>query len=56
MFWDRLPQPKLFRTLRFRLAGTFLFIFAAVLALVAIAGTTNLNHVLENQSNQTLAG
>jgi len=54
MFWDRLPQPKLFRTLRFRLAGTFLFIFAVVLALVAVAGTTNLNHVLENQSNQTL--
>ena len=32
----------------------FLFVFALVLALVAIAGTTNLNHVLENQSTQTL--
>jgi heavy metal sensor kinase len=54
MFWDRFPQPKLFRTLRFRLAGTFLFLFALVLALVAVAGTTNLNHVLENESVQTL--
>jgi len=54
MFWDRFPQPKLFRTLRFQLAGTFLFIFALVLVLVAIAGTTNLNHVLDVQSTQTL--
>ncbi len=54
MFWDRLPQPKLFRTLRFRLAGTFLFLFALVLVLLAIAGTSNLNHILETQSDQTL--
>ena len=54
MFWDRFPQPKLFRTLRFRLAGMFLLMFALVLGLLAIAGTTNLNHVLENQSTQTL--
>jgi heavy metal sensor kinase len=54
MVWDRFPQPKLFRTLRFRLAGTFLVLLAFVLLLVAIAGTTNMTHVLENQSNQTL--
>jgi heavy metal sensor kinase len=54
MFWDRFPQPKLFRTQRFRLAGTFLLIFAFVLLLVAVAGTTNLNQVLDNQSIQTL--
>jgi heavy metal sensor kinase len=54
MFWDRFPQPKLFRTLRFRLAGMFLLIFALVLAFVAIAGTTNLNRVLENESKETL--
>jgi hypothetical protein len=54
MFWGRFPHPKLFRTLRFRLAGTFLVLLAFVLMLVAIAGTTNMTHVLENQSNQTL--
>jgi heavy metal sensor kinase len=54
MSWDRFPQLKLFRTLRFRLAGTYLFIFAVVLVLVAIAGTTNLNHILESESVQTL--
>lgn len=54
MFWDRFPQPKLFRTLRFRLAGMFLLIFALVLVLVAFAGTTNLNHILESQSKESL--
>jgi heavy metal sensor kinase len=54
MFWVRFRQPKLFRTLRFRLAGTFLLLLALVLALFAIAGTTTLNYILENQSNQTL--
>ena len=54
MFWDRLPQPKLFRTLRFRLAVTFLVPFALVLAFLAIAGTATLNYILENQSRQTL--
>jgi heavy metal sensor kinase len=54
MFWDRFPQAKLVRTLRFRLAGTFLVLLAFVLALVAIAGTTTLTHILANQSNQTL--
>jgi len=54
MFWDRFPQLKLVRTLRFQLAGTFLFMFALVLLLVAVAGTTNLNHILETQSTVTL--
>ena len=54
MFWDRIPQPKLFRTMRFRLAGTFLLLMALVLLIVAIAGTETLTNVLENQSNQTL--
>jgi heavy metal sensor kinase len=54
MFWGRLPQLKLFRTLRFRLAGTFLVLLALVLTLVAIAGTATLNYILENQSRQTL--
>jgi heavy metal sensor kinase len=54
MFPVRLPQPKLFRTLRFRLAGTFLILFGVVLVLLAIAGTTTLRHILENQSTQTL--
>ena len=54
MFWDRLPQPKLFRTMRFRLAGTFLLLMALVLLIVAIAGTETLTNVLENQSNQAL--
>ena len=54
MFWDRFPQPKLFRTLRVRLAGTFLALLAFVLALFAFAGTTTLNYILESQSNETL--
>jgi heavy metal sensor kinase len=56
MFFDRLRQPKLFRTLRFRLAGTFLGLLAFVLAVVAIAGTTLLNVILENQSKLVLLG
>jgi len=56
MFWDRFPQTKIFRTLRFRLAGTFLTLFSLVLALVAITGTSLLNYILETQSTQTLQG
>ena len=54
MFWDRFPQPKLFRTLRFRLAGTFLVLMALVLALVAIVPTETLSTVLENERNQSM--
>ncbi len=56
MPWGRLPQPKLFRTLRFRLARTFLGLLALVLALLAVAGTTTLNYILESQSSQLLLG
>jgi heavy metal sensor kinase len=56
MFWHRLPRLKVFRTLRFRLAGTFLVPFALVLALLAMAGTATLNYILENQSKQVLLG
>jgi heavy metal sensor kinase len=56
MLWDRIPQPKLFRTLRFRLAGSFWGLVALMLALIAVAGTTLLNYILDNQSNQVLLG
>jgi heavy metal sensor kinase len=54
MFWEKFPRAKLIRTLRFRLAGTFMVLLAMVLALVAITGVITLKGILETQSNQTL--
>ena len=45
---------RVFRTLRFRLASTFLLLLTLVLILVGIVGTTTLRNLLENQSNQAL--
>lgn len=46
-----LTRIKLFRTLRFQLAGTFLLLLVTVLAIVGFAGTRNLRDVLEEQSH-----
>ena len=55
MTWKKLHDVRpLFRTLRFRLASTFLLLLTAVLAVVGFAGTHTLSTVLENQSEQTL--
>ncbi len=54
MGWENVPQLKFFRTLRFRLASTFLLMLGLVLAMVGIAGTVTLKKILENESNQTL--
>ena len=54
MGWDSVPQLKFFRTLRFRLASTFLLMLALVLAMVSIVGTTTLRKILESESNITL--
>ena len=52
MFRRRVRQ--FFRTLRFRLAGTFLLLLAAVLAVVGLVGTKTLQSIVETQSEQTL--
>jgi heavy metal sensor kinase len=52
--WKKLLDLKLFRTLRFRLAATFLCVLAAVLLVVGIFGTAMLRSVLENQSEDEL--
>jgi heavy metal sensor kinase len=55
MVWKKLDRIRpLFRTLRFRLASTFLFLLTAMLGLVGVVGTTTLRTVLANQSEQTL--
>lgn len=54
MFWKRLRSVKLFRTLRFRLASTFLVLLAVVLAIVGVVGTSTLRSLLETQSEQIL--
>jgi len=54
MLWEKLRQVRFFRTLRFRLASTFLLLLTLVLAIVGIVGTTTLNTILENQSEQVL--
>jgi heavy metal sensor kinase len=48
------PQLRLFRTLRFRLASTFLLLLAAVIVLAGIAGTTLLKSVLNTRTEQAL--
>ena len=54
MFWKKLHDVKLFRTLRFRLASTFLLLLAGVLGVVGIVGTQTLRTILENQSEAAL--
>jgi heavy metal sensor kinase len=49
-----LPQLRVFRTLRVRLAGTFLLLLAVVLVLTGIAGTTLLRSVVNTRSEQSL--
>lgn len=46
----RFARPKLFRTLRFQLASTFLLLLVTVLAIFGFASTRNLKNVLEEQS------
>lgn len=52
--WKKRLDLKLFRTLRFRLAATFLSVLAAVLLIVFIFGTATLRTVLDNQSEDEL--
>jgi heavy metal sensor kinase len=52
MFSRRLR--KVFKTLRFRLASTFLLLLTLVLTLVGFEGTKTLQTILENQSEQAL--
>ena len=54
MAWAKVHRLRLFRTLRFRLASTFLSLLIAVLTVVGFFGTTTLRSVLENQSEQAL--
>jgi heavy metal sensor kinase len=55
MGWKKLHQIRpLFRTLRFRLASTFLLLLTAILGVVGVVGTQTLRTILENQSEQTL--
>jgi len=49
-----LARLKLFRTLRFRLASTFLGLLVIILAIVGYVGTVSLRHVLEDQSEDEL--
>src|ERR1700756_3145191 len=52
--WKKRTEVKLFRTLRFRLAATFLCVLVALLLIVGIFGTATLRTVLENQSEDEL--
>jgi heavy metal sensor kinase len=54
MRWENFPQLKFFRTLRFRLASTFLVLLAIVLAVVGIVGTKMLESVIETRNEQVL--
>lgn len=54
MRWDNIPQLKFLRTLRFRLASTFLALLAIVLTVVGIVGTKMLESVLETRNEQVL--
>ncbi len=56
MAFRRLSVIRFFRTLRFRLAATFLLLLAAVLAIMGFLATKNLNEILENQSEVQLNG
>ena len=50
----RLRHVKLFRTLRFRLASTFLVLLGLILAVIGYAATATLRSVLESQSEDEL--
>ncbi len=54
MLWKKWGHVRFFRTLRFRLAATFLLLLIAVLAVVGFVGTRTLRTVLENQSEDEL--
>lgn len=54
MLWKKLREVRFFRTLRFRLASTFLLLLTLVLVIVGIVGTTTLNSILDNQSEEVL--
>jgi heavy metal sensor kinase len=54
MLRGKLRQVRFFRTLRFRLAATFLLLLTAVLAVVGFVGTKTLRTVLDNQSEDSL--
>ncbi|MBV8828131.1 MAG: HAMP domain-containing protein [Acidobacteriaceae bacterium] len=52
--WKRVRSIKLFRTLRFRLASTFLLLMTIILAVVGYFATATLRSVLESQSEDEL--
>jgi heavy metal sensor kinase len=54
MLWKKPHKVRFFRTLRFRLASTFLLLLAGILAVVGFVGTTTLRTILANQSEQVL--
>ncbi|HEX4165604.1 MAG TPA: ATP-binding protein [Bryobacteraceae bacterium] len=56
MSFRRIPSLRFFRTLRFRLASTFLLILTALLAIMGWVSTTALRTVLATQSENQLSG
>jgi heavy metal sensor kinase len=54
MRWHDIPQIKVVRTLRFRLASTFMLLMGVVLALSGFAVTATLRFVLNSSSEQIL--
>jgi heavy metal sensor kinase len=54
MLWEKLREVKFFRTLRFRLASTFLLLLALVLTMVGVVGTITLHTILNHQGEQVL--
>lgn len=54
MLREKLRQIKFFRTLRFRLASTFLLLLTLVLAIVGVVGNITLHTILNHQSEQVL--
>jgi heavy metal sensor kinase len=54
MAWRDLPKFKITRTLRFRLAATFMLLMAGVLVLSGLAVTATLRFVLNRSSEQIL--
>lgn len=52
MWWRRLREITFYRTLRFRLASTFIILLALVLTAVGFAGTRILRSILDTQSEQ----
>jgi len=54
MIWKKLHKIQFVRTLRFRLAVTFLLLVTALLGVVGFFGTRTLRTVLDNQSEDEL--